>query len=96
MKPKILPEKIKLAGLIRREWIHKDVDSHPRGYYWRGLFVSPSGQLKIRIYFQRYARRIERVDYVDIHWMNEGLEWKALKPKEIRTLLKSFSENNYR
>jgi hypothetical protein len=91
-KPAILKDKIILATYINANFKVYNRDRPAHGYYWRGVFgfTDPDSQKEklIRIYFQRYAQRPERVDYVDLHW--EGKQGKALTPKEIRSLIQIY------
>lgn len=81
-KPLILDLKIKIANTIQH-WPAERYDRQPRGFYWRCTYTING--TKYYIYFQRYSRDINRVDYVDIRYADG---YKALTVKEIKDLAK--------
>ena len=83
-KPKILKEKIVLAGLLKRYCIALEYFRRERGYCWSGVYMV--GGRKLYVYFQRYVRRQE-VDMVRLAWVDTT---KALTPTEIREITKKI------
>ena len=83
-KPKILKEKIILAGLIRIRCTELQYFRQEKGYYWHGIYIV--GTRKLYIYFQRYVRK-QAVHYVKLTWMDTQ---KAMTPTEIRNIFKTI------
>lgn len=87
-QPKIFPEKVRLAQLIKKKWTAEKLSVWSHGFY--GTFKSPKGLFRVTVHFQNYVRRLG-VEDVCIHWATEEFN-HALRPGDIRPLLSKMEK----